>query len=148
MYQPPVDLDIIRDVKAAVSVPVIGNGDISSAADALHMLQYTGCDGVMVGRGALGDPFIFREIAAAMQGKELPPAATMQERMAMLRRQVKELRDLKGDYIAFCEARKHAAWYIKGIRGAAKLRAMTGGISKEEDLERFIDAVLSAAAAQ
>ncbi len=145
MYTPPVDLGAIAAVKAAVSLPVVGNGDIKCPEDALRMLRETGCDGVMVGRGTLGDPFIFRRIAAALAGDPPPPEPTMEQRMQLLRRQVEWLREQKGDYIAFCEARKHAAWYIKGVPGAAKLRAMAGGISGPEGLEEFISRALELA---
>lgn len=142
MYKPPVDLDIIRDVKRSVSVPVIGNGDIYTEKHALHMLDYTGCDAVMVGRAALGDPFIFGRINAAIRGDAPPPLPTTAQRMAALRSQVERMCAYKGAYIALREARKHAGWYTKGLRGASALRARASELATMTDLDRFIDLVL------
>ena len=129
MYAPPVDLGCIRRVKEAVSVPVIGNGDIASAADAVSMYRGTGCDLVMVGRGALGRPWIFSEINAAMRGEALPAPPSLEERLAVLYREIAILVSDKGDYTGFREARKHVAWYLCGLRGAAALRRMCGEIT-------------------
>ena len=142
MYRPPVDLDVIRDVKKSVGVPVIGNGDIGSGRDALHMLEYTGCDAVMIGRGALGNPFIFGEVNAAVTGDALPAAPTLAERMDTFRTQAKITCENKGEYIAMREMRKHAAWYIKGVQGAAAFRARSSEIGSMDDLEQFIEMVL------
>lgn len=120
-YAPTVDLDIIRDVKRAVAVPVIGNGDINSAADAIKMMEYTGCDGVAVGRGALGNPFIFDEIHSALSGGTYTPP-TVKERLDCAVRHTQLLLADKGELIGTLESRKHFAWYIRGMRGATACR--------------------------
>lgn len=144
MYKPPVDLDVIRDVKKSVSVPVVGNGDIHTEQQALYMLDYTGCDAVMVGRAALGNPFVFGRINAAIAGRPLPPAPTVTQRMDALRRQVTLMCEYKGEFIALREARKHASWYIKGLRGASALRARASELCTLDDLDAFIALVLQA----
>ena len=114
MYEPGVDRSVIAAVKSAVSVPVLGNGDIYSAADALSMMEETGCDGVMIARGAMGNPWIFSEIAAALDGKTYtpPPAA---ERFEVALGQVREMIAEKGERIGVAEAKKHLAWYCHGM---------------------------------
>lgn len=143
MYKPPVDLEVIRDVKRAVGIPVIGNGDIFTPDDALKMFQYTGCDAVAVGRGALGNPFIFGAINAAIQGLDAPNAPSAKDKMDALLRQTLLMCGYKGEFIALREARKHAGWYTKGIRGASGLRKRANELESMDDLRRFIDAVLS-----
>lgn len=122
MYMPPVNLAVIRDVKQAISVPVIGNGDIRDGEDAARMQRETGCDGLMIGRAALGNPFIFEEIGAYLKGVEYHTPGT-EERMRVALRHLEHLVRYKGEHIGMLEARKHLAWYLKGVRGAAKLRA-------------------------
>lgn len=121
MYAPPVNLDIIREVKAAVSVPVVGNGDVIDYRSAKQMYEHTGCDGIMVGRGALGNPYIFDEIICGLEGKEYTPPS-----YDILRKDITEhitmLVEYKGEYIGSREARKHIAWYLKGMKGAAGYR--------------------------
>ncbi len=122
MYSPPVNLDIIKDVKAAVSVPVIGNGDITCEKDALHMLEYTGCDGLMIGRGALGNPYVFQRIAYFLENGEIMPEISDKVKRADIMEHMKMLIAEKGEYTGVREARKHIAWYIKGKAGSAALR--------------------------
>ncbi len=142
MYAPPADWDIIAKVKSSVSVPVIGNGDIYSARDAMAMLEQTGCDMVMVGRGALGNPWIFREINAMYHhGRELPPPGIF-ERLEVMHRHIQKLCEYKGERIGMREARKHAAWYMKGLKGAAKLRVMCGELKTWDDVKALTQAVL------
>lgn len=142
MYAPPADWSIIKAVKEAVGIPVIGNGDVFSAADAMRMLEETGCDMVMVGRGALGNPWIFREINALYQHeRELPPPGLF-ERMTVMRRHLLLLCEYKGEYIGVREARKHAAWYMRGLRGAARLRSACASLEKTEDIDRLIEQVM------
>ena len=135
MFAPPVDLEIIRLVKEAVSIPVIGNGDVDSPEAAKRMYDETGCDLVMVGRAAMG-------IERYMQTGELLPEPTPEERMTVLKRHVELLCKYKGEYVGMREARKHSSWYIKGMRGAAEFRRECGEITAPEDLERLIDRVL------
>ena len=142
MYAPPVDRQTIADVKRAVSVPVIGNGDIVSPETALSMYSETGCDLVMVGRGALGRPWLFAQIAAAADGRDIPPEPALEEKMRIMRRHIVLLCRYKGDHIGMLEARKHVAWYIKGMPGAAKLRGLAGTLSSMDDLDRLIESVL------
>ncbi len=122
MYGGSVDLASIAAVKAAVSVPVVGNGDVASAADALQMIKETGCDGVMIGRGAVGNPFLFAEIAAALEGREYAPP-TVAERLEVACLQLELAAKDKGETLAASEARKQIAAYTKGMRDGALLRA-------------------------
>ncbi len=143
MYAPPVDIDCIRRVKQAVKVPVIGNGDIYTAADAARMYEETGCDLVMVGRGALGAPWLFTEINALLGEERILPSPPLSRRMALLFRQVSMAAELKGEKIALLEARKHAAWYMRGLKGAASLRTACGEISTLEELAQLCAKVIS-----
>ena len=143
MYAPPVDRSIIADVKRAVSVPVIGNGDIVSPETALSMYYDTGCDLIMVGRGALGRPWLFSQINAAIDALPIPADPPLQERMAIMRRHIELLCGYKGDHIGMLEARKHVAWYLKGMPGAAKLRSLAGSLTSMDDLDNLIDVVLN-----
>ena len=144
MYAPPVDLNVIAAVKRAVKIPVIGNGDIFSPQDAKAMYERTGCDLVMVGRGALGAPWIFSQIESDLfsGGYECPSVA---ERMAVLLRHIRLLCNLKGEFAGMREARKHAAWYMKGLPGAASLRSEAGRLAAFSDLERLVEKVERAA---
>lgn len=137
MYAPPVNLDIIRDVKRAVKIPVIGNGDICSAKDAAYMYEYTGCDFLMIGRGAMGAPWIFSQINAYLGHETLLPDPPLSKRLAVLLRQVELMLEYKDPHNAILESRKHSAWYLKGMRGAASLRRMCGEINSYADLEKL-----------
>ena len=141
MYSPGINYDIIRKVKESVKVPVIGNGDVLDGKSALSMIEKTGCDGVMVGRGALGKPWVFKEINTFLETGEILPEPTIEERMDVLKKHIAKLIEYKGEYIAMRVARKHAAWYVKGIRGAAKYRAEIGKINTFSDLEVLIDKI-------
>lgn len=143
MYSPPVDIGCITRVKAAVSIPVIGNGDIFSAQDAKNMFLQTGCDLVMIGRGALGNPWLFDEINALMQNKPAPAAPTLEERIAVMRREIALLLKDKGEHIGFREARKHVAWYMTGLRGAAKLRKLCGEINSQGEIDYICSQMLA-----
>lgn len=133
-YMPSADWDIIRQVKKAVKIPVIGNGDINSAEDAARMFEQTNCDLVMVGRGALGNPFIFREINSLLGYDRPSLPVSPAEKISVMLRHIQTLCEYKGEYDAMREARKHAAWYFKGMKGAASLRRETGSLSTFEDL--------------
>ncbi len=137
MYAPPVDWDIIRQVKQAVHVPVIGNGDVVDAKSAAAMLEQTGCDMVMVGRGALGAPWVFTQIEAYLTHERIIPTPPISKRMADLMRQVSLAVECKGERIALLEARKHAAWYMSGLRGAASMRREAGQIKTMDELATF-----------
>ena len=134
MYAPGVDFETIRAVKEAVNIPVVGNGDICDGASAKEMYERTGCDFVLVGRAARGNPFVFDEINAYFEGKPYTPPA-LEERFSELLRQVRLMCEYKDPYNAVLEARKHTAWTIKGLRGAAALREACGRISSVEDVE-------------
>lgn len=135
MYSPPVDLDCIAEVKSAVSIPVIGNGDIFTAEDAKRMFEYTGCDLVMIGRGALGNPWLFSQVNAIMRGEKVPVPPSIEVRLTVLREEIELLLKDKGEHVGFREARKHVAWYMTGLRGAAQLRRMCGEITSWESIE-------------
>jgi len=137
MYAPPVNLEQIRAVKAALSVPVIGNGDIFSARDAADMYEQTGCDLVMVGRGAMGNPWIFSRINALLEHGQTLPTPSLAEKMRVLIAHMQTAVDYRGEYIAIREARKHAAWYLRGVRGAAEYRNLAGKLETMDDLKRF-----------
>ncbi len=145
MYAPPVDLDIIKQVKDAVRIPVIGNGDIIDAVSAENMYQTTGCDFIMVGRGALGAPWIFSQINEYFKSGAIIPEPNIEERMAVMLRHIEKLCEYKGDYVGMREARKHAAWYIKGIRGAAALRQEIGSLESIDQLRAIAEKVISLA---
>ena len=142
MYQPGIDLDIIKQVKQAVNIPVIGNGDITCPEDAIKMMDYTGCDYVMVGREALSRPWIFRQIKEALEGKAVSPDLTVEERMELLLWHIKQLCEVNGEYLGMKKSRGQAALYMKGLRGAAHLRYLTNSLSKYEDAENLVREVL------
>lgn len=121
MYEPGVNRSVIKAVKEAVSIPVLGNGDIYTAADALSMMEETGCDGVMIARGAMGNPWVFSEICAALDGTSYTPPP-MAERFEVALAQVREMIEEKGERIGVAEAKKHLAWYCHGMEGAAAAR--------------------------
>ncbi len=137
MYSPPVNIDIIRQVKEAVSIPVIANGDITDGKSAAKMIEQTNCDLVMVGRGALGRPWVFSQISAYINHEIVIPEPPVSERMMVMLKHIKKICEYKGDYIGMREARKHAAWYIKGMRGAASFRQEIGKLEKMEQLEEL-----------
>ena len=141
MYTPGIDPDIIAKVKAAVKVPVLGNGDIHTAEDAVEMMQRTGCDGVMIARAALGDPWLFERVNAAIEGLPAPKEPNLQARMNALRRQVEEMVEQKGEYTAMPQARAQTMHYMKGLKGAAALRRCCCTLSRLEDLDELIAAV-------
>ncbi len=142
-YGGKADWDIIAQVKRAVNIPVTGNGDVFCADDALMMFERTGCDAVMVARGALGNPFIFRDILHLMRTGQRLYAASPKERMETLLRQASIAVASKGEWIAMRQLRKHAAWYFKGFAGAARLREAAVRIETFQDLkcltETFLD---------
>jgi nifR3 family TIM-barrel protein len=145
MYAPPVDLDIIRRVKEAVAIPVIGNGDVTDVESAVEMYEKTGCDLVMIGRGAVGRPWIFRQIQAFLLRGEKLPDPPLPERMESMLAHIRLACLYKGERIAMREARAHAAWYLKGIHGAAAFRRQASQLVTFDDLERLAGLVLETA---
>ncbi len=122
MYQGKANLDYIKAVKEAVSIPVIGNGDIVDIKTAEYMLNYTGCDAIAIARGALGNPFLFRELDAYFNKGEMLPKATNEEIFETINKHYNYLLDLKGEHLAMLEMRSHISWYIKGMPGSAKIK--------------------------
>jgi len=143
MYAPPVDHDSIRAVKQAVRIPVVANGDVVDGPSARHMLDVTGCDGIMVGRGAMGAPWVFKRIAAYLHDGTVLPEPTPDERTAMMLRHVQLLCEYKSERHGMREARKHAAWYLKGMRGGAALRQRAVTITSYAELEEIAKELLS-----
>jgi len=134
MYASPIDMDIIKAVKESVKIPVIGNGDVTCGVDAARMYEYTGCDFVMVGRGAMGSPWVFAQINSWLQSETALPEPPLSQKLLILIKQVELMAKYKGEKQAFREARKHAAWYMKGLCGAADLRRMCGTITSMNDI--------------
>ncbi len=137
MYAPPVSRDIIAQVKKEIAIPVIGNGDIVDEQSAAIMLEETNCDLIMIGRGALGRPWLFSQINAYLEHGRIIPEPHVTEKMRVMLKHIKTLCEYKGDYIGMREARKHAGWYTKGLRGAANYRRELGTLETMEQLEEI-----------
>lgn len=137
MYSGTVDYDIIRRVKEAVDIPVIGNGDITDVQSAAIMLEKTGCDAIMIGRGALGNPWIFQQINAYLNECRVIPEPSLTEKMTVMLAHIKKIIEYKGEYTGIREARHHAGYYTKGLRGGAKFRAEMGSLESFEQLEEI-----------
>lgn len=140
-YRGRADWGIIRKVKERVGIPVVGNGDLVTPGDCRQMLRETGCDGLMVGRGALGNPWIFQRAIYYLEAGELLPGPGLEEIVAMARRHLGALVELKGEKTGVQEMRKHAAWYIKGIRGAARWRREINACETREEMEKVLERV-------
>lgn len=139
-YSGKADRSIIKAVKEAVSIPVIGNGDVDSYESAVHMMEYTGCDAVMIGRAAEGNPWIFKELIMGAAGKEyIPPS--FNEVRNMILRHAKMLIEFKGEYIGSREMRKHAAWYTAGFNNASKIRGRLNEVETYEQLEELFQSI-------
>ncbi len=137
MYAPPVNVNIIAEVKKNVSVPVIGNGDITDGQSAALMLENTNCDLIMIGRGALGAPWVFSHINAYLEHGRIIPEPPVSERMRVMIKHVETICEYKGESVGIREARKHGAWYTKGLRGAAKYRKELGMVSSLDELKKI-----------
>ena len=142
-YAPPVDLDIIAAVKQAVSIPVIGNGDCIDLPSVMKMYEYTKCDLVMIGRGALGSPWIFRQVDRYLTDGTVLRDPSLPERMQVMLRHIKLICENKGESGGMREARKHAAWYMKGMRGAPAFRKQSGELCTYADAEKLAADVLA-----
>lgn len=136
-YSGHADWDIIRQVKEAVQIPVIGNGDLHTAEDVCHMKEHTGCDGFMIGRGAQGNPWIFEQILHKLETGEELPRPTVQEVTEMVMRHARLQVEIKGEYTGMREIRKHAAWYTAGYRNSSKLRGKINEVETIQQLEEL-----------
>ena len=136
MYSGTANWDHIREVKQAVSIPVIANGDVFEAKDAVRILTYTGADMVMVGRGTFGNPFLMQQCAAALEGREIPPLPPLADRCAVAQRQFELAMEQKGERVACLEMRKHYAWYLKGVPYAAYWKEQICKMETAEDFRR------------
>ena len=141
MYAGRADWDYIRAVKEAVTIPVIANGDIFSAADAVHILKYTGADLAMVGRGCFGNPWLFQQAKAALEGREVPPLPPLAQRCDTAVRQFELSAAHKGEHIACLEARKHYAWYLKGVPYAGYWKEQICQVSTLEEIHRITEGI-------
>ena len=138
LYAGRADWDIIRDVKKAVSIPVMANGDVLEPEDAPHILRYTGADFVMIGRGAMGNPWLFSRGNAALEGREVPPMPGVKERADMAEKQFRLAMEYKGEKIACLEARKHFCWYLRGVPYAGYAKEKIAAVSTAADVERVL----------
>lgn len=137
MYSGSVDFDIIAQVKKAVGIPVIANGDIKDEQSAAIMLEKTNTDAIMIGRGALGNPWVFSKINAYLDECRVLPEPSVTQKMAVMLKHIQKIIEYKGEYTAMREARHHAAYYTKGMRGGAKLRAEIGKLERFEQLQEL-----------
>ena len=137
-YSGKADWDIIRQVKEAVSIPVIGNGDLLSAQDVIAMYEQTGCDGFMIGRGAQGNPWIFSQVLSYFETGKVAEKPTFEEVAEMMLRHARMMLEFKGEYTGIREIRKHGAWYTAGYPNSAKLRVMINEVETYEQLEELL----------
>ncbi|MBQ3420967.1 MAG: tRNA dihydrouridine synthase DusB [Romboutsia sp.] len=133
-YSGKADWDIIRQVKENVSIPVIGNGDVFEVQDAINMLNQTNCDAIMIGRGAQGNPWIFKRINHYMQTGEILPEPTLEEKIETAKKHLALAVEEHGEYVAVREMRKHIAWYLKGLRNSARVRDEINKIESYEEV--------------
>lgn len=139
MYEGYANWDVIRDVKQAVSIPVIGNGDVETPQDAQRMLEHTGVDGVMIGRAALGDPWMIYRTVEYLESGILKPEPSVREKMDVCLLHFERLAQLKGEKVAVREMRKHASWYLKGIRGNGIARTMINQMEDAQELKTYLN---------
>ena len=142
LYTGTADWDTIGKVKQNLNVPLIANGDIVSGAKAVECLRRTGADYLMAGRAAFGDPWLFREINEALEGRPITPRPPLAQRMETVRRQVRIAREDKGEHIACLEARKHINWYLRGVAYANYYKDQVSHISSVEEADRIIDDII------
>ena len=137
LYTGIADWDYIHKVKQQLSIPVIANGDVVDAASALRCLKWTGADGIMIGRATFGDPWIFAEVKAAMAGEPIPERPALAERIALAQRQIQLASQDKGEKLACLEARKHLAWYLRGVPHSAYYKNLISSVQTLEDADRI-----------
>ncbi len=138
MYSGRCDLDIIRDVVNAVKIPVIANGDIFSVDDVRRAFNYTGAAAVMIGRGAFGNPWIFTQAKAFYEGRDVPPLPPLRERLLVAQNQILHSAEMRGERPAILEARRHLAWYLRGVRGANYYKEKICHLNSLEELKRTV----------
>ena len=138
-YTGKANWNIIKEVKENVSIPVIGNGDITSCHDAKRMLDETGCDAVMIGRGVLGNPWLIKETVEYLENGKEPSSVSLEEKIDMIKKHVNYLLEIKPEKVALLEMRSHAAWYFKGIEHASKIRSQLSRIKTKEELFNILD---------
>ena len=141
-YSGKADWDIIRQVKENVSIPVIGNGDVFEVEDAINMLNQTNCDAIMIGRGAQGNPWIFKRINHYMQTGEILPGPTLEEKINTAKKHLKLAVEEHGEYVAVREMRKHIAWYLKGLRNSARVRDEINKIESYEEVVNKLESYM------
>lgn len=137
LYTGTADWDYIHKVKQQLSIPVIANGDVVDAQSALRCLKWTGADGVMIGRATFGDPWIFAEVKAAMAGEEIPERPPLAQRIAIAQHQIQLACQDKGEHLACLEARKHLAWYLRGVPHSAYYKNLISSVQSMEDVHRI-----------
>lgn len=140
-YSGKADWEIIRQVKEAVTIPVIGNGDVVSGESAIAMMEQTGCDGVMIGRGAQGNPWIFSELLEYEKTGMIPPRPTKEEMNQMILKHARLQLQYKGEYLGIREMRKHVSWYTTGLPNSAKLRAKINAVESFQELEELLNSI-------
>ncbi|MDK2934197.1 MAG: tRNA-dihydrouridine synthase [Clostridiales bacterium] len=143
-YSGQADWDIIKKVKRSVKIPVIGNGDITTPEDAKNMIEHTGCDGIMIGRGAQGNPWVFSSVIHYLNTGELLEQPTPQQKIDKAIEHIRLLVEYKGERIGIREARKHVAWYVKGLRNAAKVKQEVNRIDTLNEMEETLRAMQQA----
>lgn len=139
MYSGSVNLDVIKNVKSAVKIPVIGNGDIKCPEDAKHMLEYTKCDAIMIGRGVLGNPFLVKQTVDYLNNGKYIKDISLIERKKYILKHLDKLIELKGEHIACLEMRGHGAWYLKGLKGSSKIKNLIVNSKDTEEFRAIID---------
>ena len=137
-YSGKADWNIIRKVKESVKIPVIGNGDVTDGPSAVRMLSETGCDGVMIARAAMGNPWVFREVKAYLNGEPVPARPSYEEIRAMILRHADLLIAHKGEHVGMLEMRKHASWYLSGLPNAAEMRRALNEVRTKEEMEQVL----------
>jgi tRNA-dihydrouridine synthase B len=140
-YSGKANWDIIRQVKENINIPVIGNGDVMSGQDALNLMSETGCDFVMIARGSMGSPWIFKDALALWSGFEKPEEPSLEEKISIIMKHLDYVIEAKGEYVAVREMRKHVAWYLKGIRGSADIRRAVNTVKDTITMKKLLEQV-------